>query len=72
VASFNKNRPKLQYIAKNKELNKYNTVLLTDGYTDTLDYAGVRGKILVLSTGDYCPVVQNSNQLKQIIIDKKK
>ena len=62
--------PGLQYIAKNKELNKLNTVILTDGYTDQLDLTGVKGKVLVLSTGTECPVVVNNGKLKQIIIDK--
>jgi len=51
-------------------LNKYNTVILTDGYTDSLDLTGVKGKVLVLSTGVECPVVETSSKLKQIIIDK--
>jgi len=62
--------PGLQYIAKDKELNKLNTVILTDGYTDHLDMTGVRGKVLVLSTGVECPVVENTSKLKQIIIDR--
>jgi len=61
--------PGLQYIAKDKELNKFNTVILTDGYTDHLDLTGVKGKVLVLSTGVECPVVETTSKLKQIIID---
>lgn len=64
--------PGLQYIAQDKELNKYNTVILTDGYTDHLDTTGVKGNVLVLSTGVECPVVSNSKKLKQVIIDKSK
>ena len=64
--------PGLQYIAADKELNKYNTVILTDGYTDSLDITGVKGNVLVISTGTECPVVQNSKKLKQILIDKNK
>ena len=59
--------PGLQYIAKDKELNKYNTVILTDGYTDHLDLTGVKGKVLVLSTGVECPVVETTSKLKQIM-----
>jgi len=62
--------PGLQYIADDKELNKYNTVILTDGYTDHLDLSGVKGNVLVLSTGVKCPVVSNSKKLRQVIIDK--
>jgi len=64
--------PGLQYIADDKELNKFNTVILTDGYTDSLDTTGVKGNVLVLSTGVKCPTVNNSKKLKQVIIDKSK
>jgi len=63
--------PGLQYIAADKELNKFNTVILTDGYSDALDITGVKGNVLVLSTGVKCPTVQSgSKKLRQIIIDK--
>jgi len=64
--------PGLQYIANDKKLNKLNTVILTDGFTDSLDLTGVKGNVLVLSTSQECPVVQNSAKLRQIIIDKDK
>jgi len=64
--------PGLQYIVADKKLNKLNTVILTDGYTDSLDITGIKGKILVLSTNTECPLVYNSSKIKQIIIDKSK
>jgi predicted metal-dependent peptidase len=47
--------------------NKYNTLILTDGYTDTLDCSGLK-KVLILSTDQQCPVV--GKNVKQILIDK--
>lgn len=63
--------PGLQYIASDKNLNKYNTVILTDGYTDSLDFTGVNGNTLILSTSVECPIVPGTTKkIKQIIIDK--
>ena len=66
--------PGLQYIAADKELNKFSTVILTDGYTDSLDFNGLKKNVLVLSTGVKCPTVPGTNshsiKIKQIIIDK--
>jgi hypothetical protein len=46
-------------------------LILTDGYTDTLDFTGFRNKCLILSTGTQCPVVPGTyTKVKQIIIDK--
>ena len=64
--------PGLNYIAEDKNLNKYNTVILTDGYTDSLNCTGVKGNILILSTSTKCPIVPGTTKkLKQIIIDKE-
>jgi predicted metal-dependent peptidase len=63
--------PGLQYIANDKMLNKNNTVILTDGYCDHLDFTGVKGKVLILSTGTECPTLKNNlSNVKQIIIEK--
>ena len=62
--------PGLQYIANDKELNKYNNVILTDGYTDNLDFTGVKGNTIILSTGTQCPVLKSNSKIRQVIIDK--
>lgn len=68
--------PGLQYIAGDKELNKYATVVLTDGYTDTLNFTGLKNNVLIISIGTQCPTVPGSNshsiKIKQILIDKTK
>ena len=61
--------PLIKFISKNDKLNCYNNVILTDGYTDKLDFTEIKGKTLILSTAKWCPVI-NNDRVKQIIIDK--
>ncbi len=49
-----------------KEFSQFNTVVLTDGYTDTLDFTGCGQKNLVITTGQK-PSVKNA---KIIVIEK--
>lgn len=64
-------QPGLDYITdKKNNLNKYNTIILTDGCTDSLNFKGVKGKTLILSTSSECPIEYNNGRLKQIIIEK--
>ncbi|MCK9415532.1 VWA-like domain-containing protein [Candidatus Dojkabacteria bacterium] len=62
--------PGLQYIASDKNLNKCNNVILTDGYTDSLDFTGVKGNTIILSTSTQCPIFKSNSKIRQIIIDK--
>jgi predicted metal-dependent peptidase len=53
-----------------EDFNKYNTCILTDGYTDRLDFSKHRGSVLILTTDVNCPIDKNPmRKLKQIIID---
>jgi predicted metal-dependent peptidase len=64
-------QPGLDYITDKKNgLNKYNTIILTDGCTDSLNFKGIKGKTLILSTSSECPIAYNNGRLKQIIIEK--
>jgi len=60
-------QPMIDYIVEN--FNECNTVLLTDGYTDTLDFSKVKGKVLIISVGVKCPIGRTNNKVKQIVID---
>ena len=60
-------QPMIDYIVEHH--NDCNTVLLTDGYTDTLDFSKVRGRVLVISVGTPCPVSKSNGKLKQICIE---
>lgn len=62
--------PAIKHIEENK-LDKYNTVILTDGYTDTLDLSKLRCKVMIISTSKKCNISKKSVRgVKQIIIDK--
>lgn len=54
-----------------KDFNKYNNVILTDGYTDTLDFSKIKGKTLIVSTDNECPVVSGTKHVRQIIVEKE-
>lgn len=62
--------PGISYILdpKNK-LSLYPTVILTDGYTDTLDFKGSMNQFLILTVGTDCPI-KNAPNVKQIKIEK--
>ena len=61
-------QPALDYISKSK-LNNYCNLILTDGYTDRLNFKNIRKNTLILSTDVKCNVTKKSaNKVKQIII----
>ena len=60
-------QPMIDYIVENH--NDCNTVLLTDGYTDTLDFSKVSGRVLVISVGVPCPISKTNGKVKQICIE---
>jgi len=60
-------QPAFDYLLKHK-LNKNGVLLLTDGFTDTLDLHKFKS-VLILSTDKKCPVKSNNN-VKQIVIPK--
>lgn len=60
-------QPSIDYVSKH--FNKYNTVLLTDGYCDTLDLSKLKGKILVITAGIKVPISRMGKNVKQIFVD---
>ena len=58
----------LNYVVEH--FNQFNTVLLTDGYTDTLDCSKLKGKLLIISVGVKCPISRTNNKVKQIVIER--
>lgn len=60
-------QPMIDHIVKN--FNDCNSVLLSDGHTDTLDFSKVKGKVLIISVGVKCPVSKSNGRVKQIVID---
>lgn len=46
-----------------------NTLILTDGYTDSLDFTGYQGKVLIISNATECPISKSNGKVKQIVIE---
>lgn len=62
-------QPSIDYVCQH--FNKYNTVLLTDGYCDTLDLSGLKGKVLIITAGTKVPISRMGKNVKQIFVDKE-
>lgn len=60
-------QPMIDYIVEHH--NDCNSVLLSDGYTDTLDFSKVRGRVLIISVGVPCPIAKTNGKVKQICIE---
>lgn len=61
-------QPAINMITKNKMLNKYGTLILTDGYTDLLDLSNLHKNILIISSGVKVPIRKSKNNVTQILI----
>ena len=60
-------QPGIDYMSEKKnKIYMYNTVILTDGYTDSLDFKLVKTKTLILSTATNCPITYDNGRVKQI------
>lgn len=44
-------------------------VVLTDGYTDTLNFSHYKSKCLIISSDQECPISSHNGNVKQIIVD---
>jgi len=51
--------------------NQYPTILLTDGYTDSLDLSRIKKNILMISVGTKVPIARTNGKVKQIVLDKE-
>ena len=60
-------QPMIDYIVEHH--NDCNSVLLSDGYTDVLNFDKVKGKVLIISVGVKCPIGKTNGKVKQIVID---
>jgi len=60
-------QPGLDFVAdKKNKIHMYNTVILTDGYTDSLNFKNIISRTLILSTASKCPVTYDNGRVKQI------
>ena len=60
-------QPGIDYMKDN--FPQYSTLMLTDGYTDSLDFSGYKGKVLIISNGSKCPIEVSNGKIKQILVD---
>lgn len=51
-----------------KHIPNQNLVVISDGYVDTLNFDGIKGKVLILTTDQLVPTTGNKN-VKQIVIE---
>lgn len=61
-------QPMIDHIVEN--FNDVNNCLLTDGFTDSLDFSRVKGRTLIISIGVKCPISYDNGRVQQIVIDK--
>ena len=62
-------QPSINHVVEH--YNQFNTVLLTDGYTDTLDLSRLGGRLLVISVGVEVPLHNKPKKgVKQICIEE--
>ncbi len=60
-------QPGIDYIKE--KYPRYNTLILSDGYTDSLDFSGYSGKVLIISNARECPISKSNGKVKQIVIE---
>ena len=60
-------QPSIDYVVEH--YNEFNTVVLSDGYTDTLDLSKLRGRVLMISVGVLMPIAKSNGKLKQIVLE---
>jgi predicted metal-dependent peptidase len=59
--------PAIDYVREH--FNDFNTVILTDGYTDNLNFKGIKGRVLIISVGTKCPIAVTNGKIKQIVLE---
>ena len=63
-------QPGIDYVKKN--FPGLPTIILTDGYTDSLNFRGLKKPVLILTTDEPVPVTDAGGlRIKQIVIDKE-
>jgi predicted metal-dependent peptidase len=59
--------PAVKYVEQN--FNQYNTLIITDGYCDSLDVSRLQGNILIISIGVDVPIAKSNGKIKQIKVN---
>jgi len=53
------------------QFNEFNTVVLTDGYCDSLDLSKIKGRVLLISIGVKVPISRSNGKIKHIVVEKE-
>ena len=61
-------QPAINMVAE--DFNQFNTVVLTDGYCDSLDLSKIKGKVLMISIGVKVPISRSNGKVKHIMVEK--
>jgi predicted metal-dependent peptidase len=61
--------PAINLVAE--QYNEFNTVVLTDGYCDSLDLSKIKGKVLIISIGVKVPISRSNGKVKQILVERQ-
>jgi predicted metal-dependent peptidase len=59
--------PAVKYVEDN--FNQYNTLIITDGYCDSLDLSKLQGNVLMITIGVEVPITKSNGKVKQIKVD---
>ncbi len=59
-------QPSIEYTKQH--FNQYPTLLLTDGYCDTLDLSGLKQPVLIITAGDKVPISKTNGKVKEIVV----
>ncbi len=59
--------PAVKYVEDH--FNQYNTLIITDGYCDSLDVSRLQGNVLMITIGVEVPISKSNGKLKQIKVD---
>lgn len=62
-------QPAIDYIKERSKINSLPLVILTDGYCDTLDFTGIKNKVLGITVGCDIPITGSKN-IKMIKVEK--
>jgi predicted metal-dependent peptidase len=64
-------QPGIDLITNSKDYNRFNTVLLTDGWCDTLDMSKMKGRVLGVTCGDPIPISNNPQKgYREIVVER--
>jgi predicted metal-dependent peptidase len=60
-------QPAINYVENH--FNSFNTLIITDGYCDTLDISKLSGNVLMITIGVDVPIAKSNGRVKQIKVN---